>query len=268
ESEKSFHETLALAKAGNHRDIVVQGQVLLSVQRNWQGQFEESAAMGAETEVTAREIHDGFNELFALSHRTFALTGRGLHREAWDVIGTGRPLARDRQNHFIYGRLTNTLGWLHQEFGDYAGALELDRESAEVGARIKNGNVEISALINVGFDDLALGTPQRALDLFTQTAGRARNAFGAHRWRWSIHLAFGLATVLMALDRDGDALAQIERGLAEAEATQSRKYIGWFLARRGEIALRAGDPTAATDSLQRALTVARGIGYPTLIWQA
>jgi tetratricopeptide (TPR) repeat protein len=259
---------MTLARAGRHRAIVVQCQTLLSGQLNWQGRFDQAAAMGAEAEEIARDIHDGFNELFALSNRTFPLIGSGRYREAWEVINAGLPLARDRQNHFIHGRLTNTLGWLRQEFGDYVGARELDRESADVGARIKNGNVEISALINVGFDDLALGEPQRARELFTHTVARARNAFGSHRWRWSIHLAFGLATVLLALDRDGDALAEIDRGLAEANATQSRKYIGWFLARRGEVALRAGDVATAADHFQRALEVARAIGYPTLTWQA
>ena len=137
-----------------------------------------------------------------------------------------------------------------------------------MGARIKNGNVEISALINVGFDDLALGAAPRALELFAQTVERARRAFGAHRWRWSIHLAFGMVTALLALGRDSEALAELDRGLAEAEATQSRKYIGWLHARRGEIALRAGDARAAAGHLERALTVARAIGYPTLTWQA
>lgn len=165
-------------------------------------------------------------------------------------------------------RMTNTVGWLRQEFGDFAGALELDRESADLGHRIKNGNVEISALINIGFDELALRGPQPALELFEQTVERARTAFGAHRWRWSIHLSFGLATALMALDRDGDALAAVERGLAEAETTSSRKYVGWFHARRGELALRAGDARAAIENLQRAVTIAREIGYPTLTWQA
>ena len=267
-AEEKFTESEKLARAGNHRAIMVENQILLGVQRNWQGRFAESVAVGLEAEIAAREMHNGFNELFALSNRTFPLIGRGLYREAWDVLNAGRPLARDRQNHFIYGRLTNTLGWLHQEFGDYPGARELDRESADVGARIKNGNVEISALINIGFDDLALGEPQRALELFAQTAERARKAFGAHRWRWSIHLAFGLATVLIALGRDGDALTEIGRGLAEAEATQSRKYVGWFLTRRGEVALRAGDAAAATRHFEGALATARGIGYPTLTWQA
>jgi tetratricopeptide (TPR) repeat protein len=263
-----FAESLALARTGNYRDIVVQSQTLLSLQRNWQGRFDDAIAMCVATETAARELHDGFNEVFGMSNRCFALVGRGDYRDAYETLARGRALARERQNHFMYGRMTNTLAWLRQEYGDFAGALELNRESRDIGHRIKNGNVEISALIDLGFNDLVLKGPQAAVALFEETLERARKAFGAHRWRWSIHLSFGLTTALLALGRDGEALALADRGLAEAEQTDSLKYVGWFHARRGEIALRGGDAAAAVESLDRAVVIARRIAYPTLTWQA
>jgi class 3 adenylate cyclase/tetratricopeptide (TPR) repeat protein len=267
EAETKFAESLALARTGNHRDIVVQSQTLLSLQRNWQGRFDDAITMCLAVEAGSRELHDGFNEVFGMSNRCFALIGRGDYRGAYDTLARGRTLARERQNHFMFGRMTNTLAWLRQEYGDFAGALELNRESRDIGHRIKNGNVEISALIDLGFNDLALKGPQPAVALFEETLERARKAFGAHRWRWSIHLAFGLTTALMMLGRDGEALAEANRGLAEAEQTESLKYVGWFHARRGELALRGGDAAAAVESLNRAVAIARRIAYPTLTWQ-
>jgi hypothetical protein len=176
--------------------------------------------------------------------------------------------ARERENHFIFGRATNTQGWLYQEFGDFARARELDTESADLGHRIKNGNVEISALINLCFDRLHQGDAAEALPRFEETLVRAPRAFGSHRWRWSIHLMFGVASALIELGRDGEALADAERGLTQAEATGSRKYVGWFDMLRGQIALRAGDAAAAVAALREAVTTARGIGYPTLTWRA
>jgi len=134
--------------------------------------------------------------------------------------------------------------------------------------RIKNGNVEISALINLGFDDLHTGKAKQALPYFEDILVRAGEAFGAHRWRWSIHVMFGLAATLLELDRDAEALAQADRGLAPAEGTDVRKYIGWFRLLRGEVALRAGDAARATAELDVVLRVAREIGYPTLTWRA
>jgi tetratricopeptide (TPR) repeat protein len=240
----------------------------MSVQRNWQGDFDGAIEMCRESEAAARDLRDGFNEAFSMSNRAFAHIGRGDHREAHELIVLARQLARERDNLFILGRLTNTLGWLYQEFGDFARARELDQESADLAGRIKNGNVEISALINLGFDDLQTGAPDRALPRFQQTLERAEKAFGAHRWRWAIHLSFGIASSLIALGRDAEALAQAERGLATATSTGSRKYVGWFHALRGEVALRAGDAPSAVAELTRALDVARAIRYPTLTWQA
>src|SRR5262249_25649659 len=160
-AEDKFTEATELARGGS-RDIVVQVETLLSVQRNWQGRFDETIAMCLGAEAAARELHDGFNEALAMSNRCFSLIGRGDYRAAWDTLTRGRALVRERQNHFIFGRMGNTLGWLRQEFGDFAGAVELNRESFDIGRRIKNGNVEISALIDLGFNDLALKGPQAA----------------------------------------------------------------------------------------------------------
>jgi class 3 adenylate cyclase/tetratricopeptide (TPR) repeat protein len=267
-AETKFTESVSLARSGGYRDIVVGVQTLLSTQRNWQGRFDETIAMCLALEATARELHDGFNEVFGMSNRCFALIGRGDYRSAWDTLARGRGLARERQNHFMFARMGNTEGWLRQEYGDFAGAADVNRESLDIGRRVKNGNVEISALIDLGFNDLALEGPQAALTLFEETLERARKAFGAHRWRWSMHLAFGLTTALMMLGRDGEALAEANRGLADAEQTDSSKYVGWFHARRGELALRGGDARAAAESLGRAVAIGRRIGYPTLTWQA
>ena len=50
----------------------------------------------------------------------------------------------------------------HYEFGDLAHAIEHDQESLELGRTSHISNVEISALINLGLDYLALGQQARA----------------------------------------------------------------------------------------------------------
>jgi class 3 adenylate cyclase/tetratricopeptide (TPR) repeat protein len=268
EAQEKFDESLRLARAGGFRPIVVQAQTGIGIQLNWQGKFGEAITINHEAEESAREIHDGFNEVFAMSNRSFSHIARGDYREAHALLHRTRELARERDNHFIVGRVDNTVGWLYQEFGDFARARELDRESADLGHRIKNGNVEISALINLGFDDLQTGRAKQALPYFEDILVRASKAFGAHRWRWSIHVMFGLAATLLELGRDAEALDQADRGLAAAEDTDVRKYIGWFRLSRGEVARRAGEAARATAELEAALRVAREIGYPTLTWRA
>src|SRR5262249_11243432 len=64
EAEAEFAESVALAQRGGHQDIVVLSQTQVSLQRNWQGRFEDSVALCLEVEHAAREIHDGFSEVF------------------------------------------------------------------------------------------------------------------------------------------------------------------------------------------------------------
>jgi predicted ATPase/class 3 adenylate cyclase len=268
EAEDRYTESIRIGKEVGTPGIAVTAQGFLGLQNSWRGEFDAAIAANREAEAGARAIRDGFTELLAMSTQALAHVGRGDYREAFELLGRGIPLARDRENHFIVGRMTNTLAWLRQEFGDFERARALSREIADLGHRIKNGNVEISALIDLGFSDLHTGAADRALPHFEQTLVRAEKAFGAHRWRWSIHLRFGLAAALMALGRDADALAHVEHGMSGAVATGSRKYVGWFHTVRGEMALRAGDVPGAAAELEQAVHVARAIGYPTLTWQA
>jgi len=125
----------------------------------------------------------------------FALIGRGDYRRRPGTPSPGAARSRaSGRNHFMFGRMTNTLAWLRQEYGDFAGRARAETaRAATIGHRIKNGNVEISALIDLGFNDLgAERAPARRRALRGDARARAAEAFGAHRWRWSIHLAFGL----------------------------------------------------------------------------
>ena len=268
DAEAKSNEAIHIAQRGGFPGIVVQTRILIDLQHNWRADFASAIARSRETEAAARAVHDGFNEVLAMSNRAFSHIGRGDYREALEVLQAGRELCRERDNPFILGRMTNTLGWLYQEFGDFGRAQELDRESAELGHRIKNGNLEISALINIGFDAFHLGDAARALGLFEDTLVRAEKFFGAHRWRWSTHLQFGLAVALLALDRDEEAGIQAARGLRQAEETKSFKYVGWFHEVQGDLALRAGQARRAIGDLRHAVDVARRIGYPALTWQS
>jgi ATP-dependent transcriptional regulator len=216
----------------------------------------------------AADIYDGVIELMNQGSRCLAHIGLGEYAEAITAIHDGLTKARDRDNTFILGRLTNTLGWLHQELGDFQGAVEYDCDSAELGQRVGISNVEISALINLGFDYLHLGEPEKALALLENTFSRAEKGFGVHRWRWIMHLCAYIADALLALGDPDRALTQVERGFIEARATGSMKYVARFHALRGEIALAARQWSQAEADCREALRLARQISYPTLTWQA
>ena len=67
---------------------------------------------GVHRERAAADMYDGAIESWNQSNRCFAHIGLGEYAEALTAINDGLTKARDRDNPFILGRLTNTLGWL------------------------------------------------------------------------------------------------------------------------------------------------------------
>jgi tetratricopeptide (TPR) repeat protein len=269
EGDRKLEESLRISLAGGFKDTIAQNHSWLGAHANWRGEFRRSIALSRDAQQAAMEIHDGFQELFALAFLCLAHIGLGEYAEALAVIQEGMVKARERDNRFILGRLTNSLGWLHQELGDFSRAVEYDRESVELGRLARNPNVEISAALNLGFDYLNLGDPPQALATLEEMLVRVdKFAFGAHRWRWAIHLRAYIAEALLGSREPERALTEAETALVQARATGSMKYVGRCHAIRGAIAAAAGDRDRAAADLAEALRIARSISYPTLTWQA
>ena len=267
--DEKLEESLRISEARGFKDPIAQDLTWLGAHAHWRGEFHRAIPLCRRAEETARENHDGFSELIALAFRCLSLIGLGEYEQGLAVINEGLTKARDRESVWVIGRLTNSLGWLYQELGDFRRATELNRESQEIGHRINNPNVEVSAVINVGYDHFNLGETDKALAVFEDSIVRVeKSAFGAHRWRWAMHLATCLAETLLALGRSGESLQQADKALLGARATGSLKYVVKAHLLRGRIALAARDWTNGELELRGALDVARRIEYPNLVWPA
>jgi tetratricopeptide (TPR) repeat protein len=191
----------------------------------------------------------------------------GDYTRAFTALHEGLTKAKERDNIYFLGRLMNSRGWLHSELGDVAHALEYDHESAEIGRSHGIPNVEISALINLGLNYLALDQIDRARSYLEPTLERVvREALGSHRWRWKIRLLLGLAELSYTTGAYEQALRYLEEGLSAAQATSSQKYIakGWAL--QGKIAARLGDAAAAGAEFQRAFTLTERVESLPLLY--
>jgi tetratricopeptide (TPR) repeat protein len=194
EGDKKLEESLQVSRQEGYKDSQAQNLLWLSAHAHWQGHFPRAIQLGQEGLAVSRDIYDGFNELLCLAFLCLARWSAGDYTEGLNVVREGMAKAKERENKFILGRLTNTLGWFHSEFGDLSRAIDYDYESLELGRSSRISNVEISALINLGLDHIALGQYERARVYLEPTLDRVqREAFGAHRWRWKILLLIGLA---------------------------------------------------------------------------
>jgi tetratricopeptide (TPR) repeat protein len=217
--------------------------------------------------VVSRAIHDGFTELRTLAFLCQASWSAGHYAQARSMLHEDMATAKERRNTFFVGRLTNTLGWFSRDFGAVAQAVELDHESLELGRVSRIANVEISALINLGFDYLALGQYEPAFAALNPTLERVQHeAFGVHQWRWQMRLLIGLAEVHYAVGAYEHALRTVEEGLQQAQATGSHKYVANARALQGKILIALGRREAGGRALQRAFRLVKRLRSPSLTY--
>jgi class 3 adenylate cyclase/tetratricopeptide (TPR) repeat protein len=267
EAEQHFQASVELSQQEGYTTPMGYNLTNLSALAYWRGDFPRALALGQEGMSASRVVQDGFHELYSLAFVCIAHWSAGNYRQAFIVLDEGMMKAQERGNAFFLGRLTNTLGWFHRECGDLARAVAYDHESAELGSTSRISNVEISALINLGLDYLALNQPVRALSCLQPTLERVeREAFGAHRWRWTIRLLIGLAECSYMAAEYEQALWYADQGIKDAQATSSQKYValGWAL--RGKIAIQLGDTRTAGADLERACALAERLQSPSLIY--
>jgi class 3 adenylate cyclase/tetratricopeptide (TPR) repeat protein len=269
ESDRKFREAVRISEAGGFPEAGLQSRMFLAAHANWRAEFQRAIETSRGTEDASVTVHDGVTELMALSFRCLSEIALGEYAQGMATINAGLAKAKDRNNGFIQGRLINSLGWLRQELGDFRTSSELDRESVDIGQRIKNPNVEISALINVAYDHLNADDAVTALRLLEDTKVRVEKfAFGAHRWRWSIHLGVYLAEALLASGRGDEALIPLAEALVQARETGCLKYVGKAHALRAQVMADAGQWSAVERDAAEAVRIARDIAHPTLVWQA
>ena len=267
DADRQLAASLQISRREGDKDALVTTLWTLSIKAYWQGQFQPAIHLAQEGLSVARDIHDGFHELYCLAFLCLAQWSRGDYQQAFSVTHEVLTKAHERQNMFFLSRMQNHLGWFHRELGAASRAAELDHESIDLGRTHGISIVEISALVNLGLDYLALGQQAHALSYLAPTLDRVvREASGVHRWRWKIRLLIGLAELSYTTGAYDQALRYVEEGIKEAQVTSSQKYmaLGWDW--RGKIASKLGDAETAGAELQRAFTLAEQLQSPSLFY--
>ena len=168
EANRHMEESLQISRREGYRDSLAQNLLWLNVQTHWQGNFQRASALCQESLAVFRADHDGYHELMSLAFLCLEHGSLGNYAQAFNVLHEGITKAKERENIYFLGRLTNSRGWLHSELRDIQRALQYDQESADMGRTHGIPNVEISALINIGLDYLALGQYERALSYLSR----------------------------------------------------------------------------------------------------
>jgi len=266
-ADLKFAEALQISRREGHQESLGHSLIFSSMQAYLQGNYQAAIVFGQEGVEIFGELKDAFNEPRALAFLCQSRWGAGHYRQAMTLLHEGLRMGRERENTFIIGRLLNTLGWFHGEFGDATRAVEYNMESIELGRAAAVSNIEISGLVNLGLDHIALGQYRAAQDCLQPTLERVQQeAFGAHKWRWTMKLLIGLAEVHYRTGDYDQAFYFVEAGLKEARATSSQKYVAQGFALRGKILLAGNQPAAGGCDLKAALEIAEPLHSPALLY--
>jgi tetratricopeptide (TPR) repeat protein len=264
EADSEFEESLQISRREGYKDFMQENLSRLGMDAGFYGDYPRAVALLTEGLAVARDIHDGHGEIGTLAFLSLAQVHLGSYREAVNTIQECKAKAEALGNPFFVSRMPNHLGWIHRLFGDFSGAEELDRESAELGRAAGMPHSEISALINLGADYFGLGQVERARSHCGEVLQRIKSGeFGAHEYLWAPRLRNTLAEACLAMGDHEEALRHVEGSLSVAVASslQKRMVEGWAL--RGRILAHAGKAEAAGADLQRAFALAETLNSPS-----
>jgi DNA-binding NtrC family response regulator/tetratricopeptide (TPR) repeat protein len=238
--------------------------------KNWEADYVTASQLQAEGLVLAREHHLLVPLLFNFFIHGMTLTGRGDYEGALALFREGLSFAEKVGDEAIHHRLLNCLGWLHAELGDLDGAIEFNRQSADVGKRRNDPGTYPNAEVNLGEIYLAKGNLAEAQDHLEGAYRYWDNPRTSQwmRWRYSMRLFTSLGELWLLRGDPARATEFADRGLEVAARTSSRKNLvkGWRL--RGQIALHRRQLDDAEAAFRQAVTIAEAIGNPTQLWKS
>jgi tetratricopeptide (TPR) repeat protein len=238
--------------------------------KNWEGEYDAALRLQAEGLALAREHHLLVPLLFNFFLHGMTLTGKGDYEGALALFREGLGFAEKVGDEAIHHRLLNCVGWLHAELGDLEGAIEFNRQSADVGKRRNDPGTFPNAEVNLGEIYLAKGDLGEAQDHLEGAYRYWDNPRTSEwmRWRYSMRLFANLGELWLARGDIARATEFGDRCLEVATRTSSRKNLvkGWRL--KGEIALHRRRMDDAEAAFRQAVTIAEAIGNPTQVWMS
>jgi tetratricopeptide (TPR) repeat protein len=205
-----------------------------------------------------------------------ALGEEGLYQKAIRILQEGLEFGLKAGERYSTPKLTNSLGWAYHELCLFDKAIEYNNLALEsikdlLGPGTSNlFEIESQTLINLAENYLTTGEWQKAreyLEMVYENAKKPEYYFVRPRWKPRCLLGFGKLW-LKAGDTD-----QAEFFLSELFEHQwidkfpYKKYQirAWRL--RSEILSVKGQMEDAETELSRALTLAKQLGNPTLLWE-
>jgi tetratricopeptide (TPR) repeat protein len=222
----------------------------LGVQNNFMGRFGRACACAGQAYEIKASLGDRVGEIVSLFLLARAEAGRGHYDAALSALEGAHAVAKETQNPFGLAQYPNTRAWLAAELGDWKTAYEIDRAGLEVASQSPVRPPEISTLLNLVLDCIALARHKEAEEYLLHAGEHVgRTGFGFHSWRWQMRLLDARARLLMEFSLFDEAF-QVVNGLLDwSDRTESAKYKARAILLRARIYLAEKNTAAACADL-------------------
>jgi tetratricopeptide (TPR) repeat protein len=205
-----------------------------------------------------------------------ALGEQGRYQEAIRVLEEGREFGLKSGERYNTPKLTNSLGWAYHELCHFARAIEYNHLALDSIQEILGPGtsdlfeIESQTRINLGENYLMTGDVQKARENLKLVYDNINNpAYYFARTRWKPRCLLGLGELWLQTG-DADKAESFLSELFEHQWTDKfpfKKYQvrAWRL--KSDILSARGRMKDAEIELIRALTQAKQLGNPTLLWK-
>ena len=204
-----------------------------------------------------------------------ALGEQGRYQEAIQIMQEGREFGQKSGERYSTPKVTNSLGWAYHELCQFDKAFHYNNLALEsiqdlLGPGTSNlFEIESQTRVNLAENHLMMGDLQKAqehLELVYENAKKPEYYFV--RSRWKPRCLLGLSELWLQMG-DTDKAESFLSELFENEWTDGfpyKKYQvrAWRL--RGQILSARGQLEEAEAELHRALSQAKELGNPTVLW--
>ncbi|MBI5304293.1 MAG: hypothetical protein HY868_19325 [Chloroflexi bacterium] len=257
-----LRRALFASQTGEERVLEGECWFYLGIQDNFMGRFARAAACARKAYEIKNGLQDRVGEIVSLYLLTRAQAGRGNYDAALDALEQGHALAKEARNPFGLAQYPNTRAWLAAELGDWETAFELDCAGLQIAQSASVRPPEISTLINLMLDCIALGKLTQA-EIYRDQVGQwiGRPEFGFHAWRWQMRFADACARLHLARGELTLATDETEQLLNAATRTRSAKYRARGLMLQAHIHHARGETMAAESFYLAARDLADRLSY-------
>jgi len=267
EADANFATAIRVARSLKHRPALVIGLTHRGIVHFWRSDYANAEPIQVEAAHLAAEARDGFTLPLALYFLGLTLANLGRISEAMGSMREALNIAKRNNNALALSRIPNGIGWVSREMGDLGTAIEFNEGCVEFSRSKKTAEAEANALINLVYDYLLAGEPEKseeALERILPLYERER----WNRWRfYGIRHNAAQAEYWLARQKLDRAEEHARELLANAEQNSVAKYVA--IARRllGEIAAVGGDAVTAEEELTRSLEPFATRPMPLIEWR-